>query len=53
MCPKCVELDGKIARYKELRTQITDQLTIDGIAMLIWQMTDQKAALHPERTDLS
>jgi hypothetical protein len=47
MCEKCVELDGKIARYKELKMRITDQLTVDGIALLIQKMADEKAALHP------
>ena len=47
MCEKCIELDEKIARYKTLATRITDQLTLDGIALLVEQYEAQKRELHP------
>jgi hypothetical protein len=46
MCDKCVELDGKIARYRWLASMITDQLTLDGIKVLIAQLESRKASLH-------
>jgi hypothetical protein len=48
MCEKCVELDGKIERYKRLSSGVTDQPTLDGIKALIEQINAQKAALHPD-----
>ena len=35
MCDKCVELDGRIARYRWIASMITDQLTLDRIEVLI------------------
>ena len=49
MCKKCTELDDKIEHYKRISTYVTDQLTLDGIAGLIKQITAEKAALHAER----
>jgi hypothetical protein len=49
MCEKCVELDGKIERYKRLSSDVTDQPTLDGIKQLIEEVKAQKAALHPEQ----
>jgi len=51
MCDKCVELDGKIARYQRLSSAIADQLTLDGIKELIQRMKAQKAALHPQQKE--
>jgi hypothetical protein len=48
MCERCIELDTKIARYRELRTHTTDQMTSDGISGLIRKMVDEKAAPHPD-----
>jgi hypothetical protein len=48
MCEKCAELDLKIEQYRALARRITDQLTLDGIALLIKRMEARKAALHPE-----
>jgi cell division FtsZ-interacting protein ZapD len=46
MCEKCVELDGKIKRYRWLASMIADQLTLDRIEALIAQLETRKAALH-------
>lgn len=48
MCDQCARLDLKIAHYREITTRATDPETLDGIARLIREMTDTKAALHPE-----
>jgi hypothetical protein len=49
MCEKCVELDAKIDRYKQLARLITDQWILDGIAKAIDKANAEKAALHPDR----
>jgi hypothetical protein len=49
MCEKCVELDAKIDRYKQMARMITDQRTLDGIAKIIEEASAEKAALHSER----
>jgi hypothetical protein len=46
MCEKCVELDGKISRYRQLASKVTDQRTLDGIQKLIAQMQAEKTAIH-------
>ena len=51
MCDKCVELDGKIERYRRLSFRMTDQQTIDGIKALIERMETQKAMFHPEQKE--
>jgi hypothetical protein len=48
MCQKCTEIDGKIEHYKRISTYVTDELTLEGIAGLIKQMTAEKAALRRE-----
>ena len=35
MCLECRELDRVIAHYRELRPQVTDRLTLEGIDLLI------------------
>lgn len=47
MCEKCVELDRKIVRYRELLRRILDQVTIDRANELIAEMEAQKARVHP------
>jgi hypothetical protein len=46
MYDKCVELDQKIERYRELSQSATDQPTIDRFKELIGELFDQKVALH-------
>lgn len=48
MCEKCVQLDQKIAHCRALAARLTDQQTLDGIAVLIERYYLQKKALHPE-----
>jgi len=49
MCEKCVEIDGKVERYRRLSSGLTDEATLDGIKKLITQLKAEKAALHPEQ----
>jgi hypothetical protein len=49
MCEKCVVLDSKIADYRRMIIVTTDLLARDAITGLIDQLTNQKAALHPEK----
>jgi hypothetical protein len=46
MCEKCVELDGKIERYRRLASSVSDQLTSHRIGLLIEELTAEKAKLH-------
>lgn len=50
MCEKCVELDGRIDRYEQIRSNIGDQLTVDRIKTLVIEMTAEKAALHAKES---
>jgi hypothetical protein len=44
MCEKCVELDAKIDRYKQMARMIADQRTLDVIAKIIEEANAEKAA---------
>ncbi len=47
MCEKCRDLDQRIERYNRIAQGITDQWTVDRIKLLIDEMRNQKAQLHP------
>ena len=49
MCDACTRLDEKIEHYKKVKAAMTDQLTIDGITVLIAELELQKPALHREQ----
>jgi hypothetical protein len=49
MCEKCVEIDAKIERYRNIVRSIADQPTVDGTKALIADLEAQKAVLHPQR----
>ena len=49
MCEKCVEIDVKIRRMREIALRLLDQQTLDGIAALVKELEAPKAALHPEQ----
>jgi len=49
LCDKCVELDKKIERYREVSSSLADQITIDRIKTLIDELQTQKVELHPEQ----
>lgn len=46
MCEKCVEIDRRIARYRWMKSEISDQQTLDAIDDMIEGMTAEKAELH-------
>ena len=48
MCEKCKRIDDRIARYQLLRSRISDQQTLDGVARLIKELEAQKENLHRE-----
>ena len=48
MCWQCEEIDKSIEHYREMATRVTDQRTIDGIALLIERLETEKKALHQE-----
>jgi hypothetical protein len=50
MCEKCIELDSKIERYRDIASKMTDEAMIRGINVLIARAKVQKAVLHPEKT---
>lgn len=47
MCAKCSEIHFKIAHYRQMATRIADRLTLDGIAGLMMELANAKAARHP------
>ena len=47
MCEKCIPYDDKIAHYQRLSFGINGRQTLDAIAVLIAQVTEAKAAIHP------
>jgi hypothetical protein len=47
MCKKCSELDARIDRYRRICLGVNDQWTVDRIMLLIDELQDQKAKLHP------
>jgi hypothetical protein len=49
MCDKCKPFDDKMAHYRILCNNITDQQTMDGIEQLIQKLEVQKRELHPEK----
>jgi hypothetical protein len=50
MCEKCIEINEKIERCRNIQRSIDDQATVDGVVKLIADLEAQKAALHPERS---
>jgi lantibiotic modifying enzyme len=48
VCEKCVELDARIARYREMARQVTDELTGLAIRTIIAELNAAKQALHPQ-----
>jgi hypothetical protein len=48
MCHKCVDIDKRIARLRDLARSVDDPQTIRSIEILVVEMETRKAALHPE-----
>jgi hypothetical protein len=51
MCDLCRELDYQIERCRKLKNSTTDELTLEAIAALITAYEEDKAKLHPNRSD--
>jgi hypothetical protein len=49
MCEKCAKIDILIARFRQIKRSINDQLTISRAQNVIAELEDLKAALHPEQ----
>jgi hypothetical protein len=47
MCEKCSEIDTRIARYRWMKIEISDQHTLDVISGMIKEMEAEKVDLHP------
>ncbi len=48
MCTLCSELDRRLDHCRRLSDSTTDQLTLNGIALLIEKYEADKQALHPD-----
>lgn len=48
MCTLCSELDHRLDQCRRLSASITDELTLNGIALLIEKYEADKQALHPD-----
>ena len=55
MCTLCSKLNHRLDQCRRMSASIIDQLTLDGIALLIEKYEADKQALHPDpppqRTD--
>ena len=47
MCEKCVELDKKLAHYRQLSTWVVDKQALNGICIIIEKYEADKKAAHP------
>jgi hypothetical protein len=47
MCEKCVELDKKLAHYRQLAAWVVDQQALSGIRLIITKYEADKKAAHP------
>jgi hypothetical protein len=46
VCDKCIEIDKKIAHFRNLATRLVDPATLEGTKKLIEEMEATKVALH-------
>ena len=51
MCNKCVELDRKINRYRQISERVPDPLVAEGISKLIEEAKAEKMTLHREQRE--
>ena len=52
MCEKCVEIDRRIARLKDMASRILDQQMLDGIDRLVSELEAKKLSCTPsEKTE--
>ena len=48
MCARCIEIDKKIERLKDVSRSVLDPQTIEGINALVAKLEAEKRDLHPE-----
>jgi putative component of toxin-antitoxin plasmid stabilization module len=48
MCARCIEIDDRTDRYRELAEYVKDQAAREAIARLIANLEVEKLGLHPE-----
>jgi hypothetical protein len=48
VCDRCVEIDDRTKRYRELASSITDQAALESIDRLIKNLDAEKLGLHPQ-----
>ena len=46
MCQSCVDIDKRVARYRELLRSVTDPVEIERINRLIKQLYADRVRLH-------
>ena len=46
MCEKCIELDEIIGKYRHIKQNILDQITVDRAQELIAELEKRKMLLH-------
>jgi hypothetical protein len=51
MCENCVEIDGKVERYRSLASRLLDSSMIEGIEALIAELLALKQQLHPAQEE--
>jgi len=51
MCEKCRELDGRIEHYRQFARWVSDELTLEGIKILIEKLNQDKGLLHHSLID--
>ena len=49
MCPRCQELDWKVARYRLIMARVMDDQLAAGITQLIEEAEVEKAELHRQQ----
>jgi hypothetical protein len=47
VCDRCVEIDNRTERYRELAKFVSDAAALESIARLIAELADEKRGLHP------
>jgi hypothetical protein len=51
MCDKCIELDRKINRYRQITERVPDPLLAEGLSKLIEEAKAEKVTLHREHQE--
>ena len=52
MCDKCIELDRKINRYRQITERVLDPLLAEGVGKLIEEAESRKSSTPPRTTEV-